>query len=164
VGSPTPKAALKESYVLRAGKQIPLNLFDLLVDNKAAPEVANFKFQPGDVLVVPENNALVGVLGQVSTPGYFPIPEKQGGASVLKILALAGGPSSDGNLKEAGLIRSVNGKASVTEINIEEILKKGTLEKNIDLKPGDVLYIPPKGKKGSGLQSILSIIPFIGLF
>lgn len=142
-------ASLSKAYVLRAGVRIPMNLQEVLVAGADRPETANFKFQAGDVVVVPENQARYAVIGQVARPSYFPFPE-QGGATVLKALAQAGGPLQGGqggaNLNSAVIVRTVNGQQNVIPINIANILKNGTGANNVLLQPEDVLYIPPRGR------------------
>jgi protein involved in polysaccharide export with SLBB domain len=156
-GNPRENARLGHAYVLRDGKQLPVNLHAALIEGKADPSVAGFQLQPGDVLVIPENQVRFGVMGQVTKPGFYPFPEN-GQISVLEALGEAGGqiPQGDqrGDLRSAGIIRTVNGQPTVIPVNIAEILTKGKAAKNIQLQPKDVLYIPPK-KEGVNWTSIL---------
>ena len=147
-GNPTTGARLSGTYVLRDGKQIPMNLHAAYNGNMNDPVIATFALQPGDVIVIPENQMRFGVMGQVTRPGFYPFPET-GKVTVLEALGTAGGqiPQGDqrGNLRETGLIRTVNGKPAVIKINIEEILTKGKVQQNIELQPNDVIYVPAKG-------------------
>jgi protein involved in polysaccharide export with SLBB domain len=156
-GNPRENARLSNAYVLRSGKQMPVNLHAALVDGKADPSVLGFQLQPGDVLVIPENQVRFGVMGQVTKPGFYPFPES-GKINVLEALGEAGGqiPQGDqrGDLRGAGIIRTVNGQPTVIPINIAEILTKGKAAKNIQLQPNDVLYVPPK-KSGFNWPSVL---------
>jgi protein involved in polysaccharide export with SLBB domain len=156
-GNPRENARLGHAYVLRNGKQLPVNLHAALIEGKADPSVAGFQLQPGDVLVIPENQVRFGVMGQVTKPGFYPFPEN-GEISVLEALGEAGGqiPQGEqrGDLRSAGIIRTVNGQPTVIPVNIAEILTKGKAAKNIQLLPNDVLYVPPK-KEGFNWASVL---------
>lgn len=159
VGNPAPGAALSKAYVLRDDKRIPLDLHRFLVAGQSDATTEGFKFRGGDVLVVPENSVRYAVMGQVARAGYYSFPERESEATVLKALAQAGGPLQGGeggaNLAGAGIIRTVNGRATVIPINIAELLQKGALANNIALQPEDVLYIPPK-RRGFRWTDVLS--------
>ena len=145
-GNPTEHAALTRVYVLREGKQIPVNLYPMLVEGKADDKVTKFKMQSGDVVFVPTLEARYGVQGEVSKPAYYPFPEK-GEVTVLDALNQAGGQTSTADMSKAGVIRLVDGKYQVMPVNIETMLKKGNLAKNMALQPGDTLYIPPRSTR-----------------
>jgi protein involved in polysaccharide export with SLBB domain len=81
-------------------------------------------------------------------------------ATVLKALATAGGASSEANLKEASILRMVDGNAVRSPVDLREILGKGDLESNVVLKPEDILYVPPKGK--SSWDRLLSPLLILG--
>jgi protein involved in polysaccharide export with SLBB domain len=164
-GGVIPGAALKKAYVLRHGTQIPLDLHATLIEGKADPNVANFKFQAGDVLVLPENQARYAVLGQVKSAGYYPVPENKKEVPVLSALSVAGGPAPDANLRDAGIIRTINGQPTRIPLNLEQMFTKGdkTIEA-VQLLPEDVLFIPSKKPdSGSSWTKIMSLIPIIGL-
>jgi len=144
-GNATEKAALTKAYIIRAGAQLPLNLRPMLIEGKSDPAVTGFKLQNADVLFLPENEIHYSVMGQVGKPGYYPIPEK-GEITVLQALNLAGGQTT-GDISKAGIVRMVDGKATVTTVNIDDMLKKGATKGNIAMKADDILYIPSKGVK-----------------
>lgn len=159
-GNPRQNARLSSAYVLREGRQMPVNLHAALIDGKADSSVLGFQLQPGDVLVIPENQVRFGVMGQVMKPGFYPFPES-GEIGVLEALGEAGGqiPQGDqrGDLRGAGIIRKVNNQPTVIPVNISEILTKGKVAQNVLLQPGDVLYIPPR-KQGFNWSGILGAL------
>ena len=160
-GNPTDKAALTRVYVLRNGTEIPLNLYPFLIEGKADDMVTKFKIQSGDVVFVPTQEARYSVQGQVSKPAYYTYPEK-GKVTVLDALNEAGG-SSGGDLSKAGVIRSVDGKYTVIPVNIDLMLKKGDLSKNIALQPGDILFVPTRSSKGNALQNLIAPLSLLGI-
>lgn len=163
-GGAAPGAALTRAYVLRQGTQIPLDLHATLVEGKADPTVATFKFQAGDVLVLPENQARYAVLGQVKSAGYFPVPEDREGVPLLTALSAAGGPQTDANLRDAGIIRTVNGQPTRIPLNLEQVLKGDSKTQVAQLQAEDVLFIPSKKPGGSTWSKILSALPFVRVF
>ncbi|MDO8412737.1 MAG: polysaccharide export protein EpsE [Gallionellaceae bacterium] len=100
----------------------------------------------GDYLRKPQINItilrfeshLVSVLGQVLKQGRYPIEGKR---SLTDMLAMAGGISPDGG-DTAILIRSsANGKSSREVIDVLDMIQSGDLNKNTDLKAGDLIYV-----------------------
>jgi protein involved in polysaccharide export with SLBB domain len=162
-GGVLPGAALKKAYILRHGAQIPMDLNATLIDGKADPNVANFKFQAGDVLVLPENQVRYAVLGEVRSAGYYPVPENKKEISVLSALSVAGGPASSANLRDAGIIRTVNGQPTRIPLDLEQMLTKGNKPiQTAQLLPEDILFIPSKKPGGSSWTKFLPLIPFLG--
>jgi polysaccharide export outer membrane protein len=165
-GNATEHAALTKAYVLRQGARIPLNLRPLLVEGRADADVSGFKVHSGDMLFVPENDERYAVMGQVSKPGYYPLPEK-GEVTLLEAVNLAGGQIAAGDLAKAGIIHVVDGKATVQPVNIDTILKKGRLAANVVLHSGDILYVPEKSVKRAfnwqDLLAPLSLLNILGI-
>lgn len=159
-GGPTDKAALSGSYVTRDAKQMHLNLVDTF-QGRYDRQISAFRFKPGDLIFIPENLIHISVMGQVAKPGTIPFPEA-GMITVIDAINLAGG-SSGGNTAKAGIIRVVNSKPTVIPVNIDEILKKGDLKKNIALQPNDVLYIPPAKARSFSWPDILAPITALSI-
>jgi polysaccharide export outer membrane protein len=143
-GNPKDTAALSRSYVLRGTTQIPVDLRSLVVGGKLDDNARDMKLQAGDVLVIPEIDQRVAVMGQVNKPGYYDLPETRQ-LTAVDALSMAGGQSQTGDLHKAGIIRMVSNKAVVIPVDIEQMLQKGKLEANIPLQPNDVLFIPARG-------------------
>ena len=164
-GNPTEHAALSRVYVLRNGKQIGVDLYPLLSDGKSDDSVTKFKMQANDVLVVPTIEKHYSVQGTVSKTGTYAFPEK-GSVTVLEALNQAGG-ATGGDLSNTGVIRMVDGQYTVTHINVDKMLKKGDLSKNVVLQPGDMVYVPPKstgqGFSWNNLLAPLSVLGVLGL-
>ncbi|MGC9366947.1 MAG: polysaccharide biosynthesis/export family protein [bacterium] len=97
----------------------------------------------------------VSVLGQVRNPGVYTV---QGGTSVSRLLALAGGQGDRADLKKARLYREgVEYNLDITE----SMLYSGTSQ-DIILKSGDVVYIPrvwwPSWSEWGAILSTLTFI------
>jgi len=157
-GVATDAAALSQAYVLRGRQRIGFDLRSTMQGNIDAA-VLNFRFEPGDVLVVPENPARLAIIGAVLHPGPYPFPENPADASVLKLLTTAGGPVNGGgeggaDLGKASIIRARNGQQTVIPINIADLLKTGKTPQSVQLQPNDILYIPSKKSKSSVLEAL----------
>ena len=158
-GNQTTEASLSKAYVIRKGINIPLDLNVFLSGTTNQPSLTGFRLQPGDTLVVPENKVFYAVVGQVTTPGKFPYPDRPADATVLRALINAGGQLSgrgegNANLKNAGILREVNGQVTAIPVDLQAMFenKKNNKQRegigqNFVLQPYDVLYVPAKGKK-----------------
>lgn len=154
-GNQTSDAALNKAYVIRKNVPIPLDLNVFLSGDTSQPSLTGFRLKPGDTLVVPENKVFYAVLGQVKTPNKFAYPDNPADANVLRALVNAGGPISGtggADLKDAVLVRDINGQRNVVPINLNELFKPKKNKKpeeqtqNLLLLPGDVLFVPAKGR------------------
>ena len=81
----------------------------------------------------------VQVIGQVVHPESIPYHE---GMTVLDVVLAAGGltPYAAGN--DAKLERKVDGKVETLHVRLSNLLNKGDLSQNLQVKPGDVLVVP----------------------
>ncbi len=81
----------------------------------------------------------VQVIGQVARPQSMAYRE---GMKVLDAVLAAGGlaPFASGN--RAKLIRKTNGKQQETKVKLADLLDKGDLRQNLELRPGDVIVVP----------------------
>jgi len=161
-GGATAKAALSHAQILHDGFVQTVNLRPLL-DSLDSP-VSRLALRPGDVLLIPANNARIAVLGEVRQPAAYDIPD--GGAlSVTDALILAGSVTSEADKKNAVLLRRQPGsKPLQIAVNLDDALRgKGTAD--AALQPGDILYVPSH-KTGGGVNgsSLLQLLPFVGLF
>jgi protein involved in polysaccharide export with SLBB domain len=93
-------ADLANAKVLRGDQVIPVDLHALYVENDRSQNVA---LQPGDTVVIPENEqGYVFVLGLVNRPG--PVNHFKG-LRLSQALAEAGGQVLDGNIREIRIVR-----------------------------------------------------------
>lgn len=141
-GNPSPDAALSKAYVLRNGTNIPL---DLTPAGLLQPAMAQFKFEPGDVLTIPQNQMQVGVNGQVAKPNFYPLSETANDTTLLKVLAQAGGALSDADLERVTITRTnkASGESQVIPVNAADMVQ-GNAPDTFQLQPNDLVYIPKR--------------------
>jgi protein involved in polysaccharide export with SLBB domain len=164
-GGPADGASLRKAYIMRGAEQIPLNLYGFYVDGKIDPQTNAFRFQPGDVLMVPENQTRFAVYGAVGNPGYYPMPENPNDATVLKALSIAGGASAQSaDLAKAGIIRRDGTQTKIIPIDITAMLRDGKLQGNVTLQPEDILYVPDRKNSKGWFQKIMEPLGILRVF
>ncbi|MFH1074504.1 MAG: polysaccharide biosynthesis/export family protein [Candidatus Firestonebacteria bacterium] len=87
----------------------------------------------------------VYMMGQAKNSGSF---DYRDGITVLELISLAGGFSLEAELTQVKVFRGSGEKRTVLDINMEEVINKGELRKDIQLKPDDIVYVPQKGVAG----------------
>jgi polysaccharide export outer membrane protein len=100
------------------------------------------------IIVKSPTSPFVSVFGEVLRPGAIPY---QKGLRLTDYIALAGGPTPDANLKKVKLIKFTFEKPVSLTLNVDKIIKKGIVEENIELKSGDLIYVPKKFKINWGI-------------
>lgn len=169
-GNGTDEAALSKAYVSRQGVTIPLDLTVFLSGTNDRPSLTGFRLKPGDTLVVPKNEVFYAVLGRVNNPGKFGYPDNPSQATVLNALFQAEGPISTrgeggADLKDSRIVRVVGGQITPIPVDLQALLsdKKNANAQNMVLQPGDVLYIPAKGR-GFQLPDLLGAAGVFNIF
>jgi len=91
------------------------------------------------VVLVSNRSRQVAVLGQVAKPGNYPL--EQGSTHVTDLLALAGGISTSGDGKVV-VVTNRGGSSKRVEIDVPAMYKTGDLSSNLELLPGDTIFVP----------------------
>jgi len=81
----------------------------------------------------------VKVIGQVTQPGSLPYRE---GMRVLDAILSSGGLANFAAGNRAKIVRRVNGKDTTIKVKVANLVNKGDMSQNFELKAGDVLVIP----------------------
>jgi protein involved in polysaccharide export with SLBB domain len=79
------------------------------------------------------------VMGQARRPGTYTVSSL---STLVNVLFASGGPTSQGSMRHIQLKR---GGATVSEIDIYDLLLRGDKSKDVRLLPGDMVYIPTAG-------------------
>ena len=88
------------------------------------------------------------ITGQARQPGEYTVSAL---STLVDALFASGGPSSSGSMRHLQLKR--DGKV-LTDFDLYELLVKGDKTGDMQLQPGDVLYIPPAGQQVALLGSV----------
>jgi protein involved in polysaccharide export with SLBB domain len=110
--------------------------------------------KPGDVIIVPER-AKAYVFGAVARPGAVRV---KGDDNALTAISEAGGPIPDARLDRAVMVRLVDGKPIVMQLNLEKAIKNGDLSQAPALQAGDVLYIPSRQRENWDFTRVVGVI------
>ena len=87
----------------------------------------------------PSSEYQVYVLGEVGMPGVFPI---HGEMTLLEAVTMAGSPTKNAYLERVHVVRGGLKDPTIMSINLNNIIKHGQVNKDIVLKPGDIVYVP----------------------
>jgi len=88
------------------------------------------------------------VLGSARQPGAYTVSSL---STLVDALFASGGPSGTGTMRHIQLRR---GDRMITEFDIYELLRKGDKSNDLQLLPGDVIYIPSIGPQVAMVGSI----------
>ena len=142
-GGATADADLARACILRGDMRIPT---DLTIPARGQEAVGvNPVLAPGDILAIPVREVTLGrvlVVGEVAQPHALPYAE---GMTFLDAYLGAGGGTAAADLKNARIARQ-QGEGETVEIpvDVDEVLKRGALQKNLVLAPGDIVIVPFK--------------------
>ncbi|MEA4884215.1 MAG: SLBB domain-containing protein, partial [Clostridia bacterium] len=116
---------------------IVVNIEDLVREVNAE---GNIVLSEGDVVFVPETREQAAIIGEVARPGVYPVMR---GATVMDIMAAAGGPTGKADLSRVKVYRGGDA-ADGTSLAIadERLLYEGDLKANPRLEPGAVIVVP----------------------
>ncbi len=158
-GGALPDAALAHAQILHNGIVSTVNLVP--ASHNLASPAATVALMPGDVLQIPAIASKVAILGEVKSPGEYPVPE--GGALTLaSAVTLAGGPLQDANLKTASLVRrNAAGTPVQITMNLGNVLRGQAHD--IPLEAGDLVFVPPTHPtQPFNAMSIIGLLPYVG--
>ena len=124
---------------------IPLDLGRLF---SAADMKLNLKLQKGDIFFVPSTRNQVRqqvyLLGEVPHPGAVAITPGPD-ATVARMILAQGGATEYAYPKKVKVYRyAPDGSRKMLEVNVEEILARGTFEDDVPMQDGDVVIVPEK--------------------
>jgi len=95
-----------------------------------------------DVSIAAYLSKVFYVVGEVGRPGKFYM--RGNTVTVREALVQAGLPSGTAAMKKSRLISpDESGENNYKKINVYKLLYEGDLTRNLQMQPGDVLYIPP---------------------
>jgi len=137
-GGPTENADTSHLKLIKKdGRIFTYDLNELIKDPQKSQEIV---VTGGDAVYVPplELNK-VFVLGEVKSPKSVIV---KGKLTVVDAIAEAGGYTADAVTSSVMIIRGELGSQKGIRINLSQILKEGDIGQNIELMPGDIVYVP----------------------
>ncbi len=120
---------------LRSGEE-QTSVVDLSGGDQRARELF---LKDGDILLVPAGNTFY-VLGEVKKPGAYQLDQA---TTAIQGVAMAGGFTDKAAPNRTKIIRThVNGRQETIVVDLNEVVKRGRMEKDLPLMANDVLVIP----------------------
>jgi polysaccharide biosynthesis/export protein len=136
-GTLTENANLEKAYLLRNNHRLPVD-FSKLVEQGDTTQ--NVNLLPDDVIYIPNNFARrITVIGEVANPQIITF---KNGITALDVVLMAGGPTEDANLNGTTIITKRADQEKTLKVKLNDVIKKGKLEENIKLEPGDMVIVP----------------------
>ena len=116
-----------------------------LTPNQAARRIAD-RLASGKFVVNPEvqfsiaavNSRQVSVLGNVAKPGRYPIDSVN--RRVTDFIAAAGGMAA-GGADTVTVVQVRDGQETKTDVDLAQMFRNGQLAANMELAPGDTIYV-----------------------
>jgi polysaccharide export outer membrane protein len=123
------------AYLLRDGKKVTVNFEQLISKGDYSQDV---KLEPNDTIYLPGGfSSRVRVTGAVRTPGAIPYSE---GMTALDAVLSAGGFTEFASQNNVQIARKEGGSIKKYRVRLKDVMD-GELNKNLPLKPGDVLIV-----------------------
>jgi polysaccharide export outer membrane protein len=92
-------------------------------------------------VAAPGSAATIRVIGAAATPKSVPY---RSGLTVLDVLIEVGGLSTYAAGNDAQIIRTQNGTSRGIPVHLADLMKRGDLQANVQLMPGDIIRIPER--------------------
>lgn len=138
----TEKADLRRSYLMRDGKKLSINFYDLVERDDFSQ---NVQLKNNDLVYVHDNfDKRVNIMGEVEKPKVVDFRE---GLTVLDAVLMAEGLTEIARPSAAMVYRKIRNKQGQVEtkqieVELDKVIFDGDLSKNIPLYPGDIIHIP----------------------
>jgi protein involved in polysaccharide export with SLBB domain len=161
-GKPIPLADIEHIQLRRPGQ--PIRIINLIEQRKLELE-GTVLLEPGDEVFIPIQKDTVVLIGAVPKPG----PKALKPGNTVRDFFLSGGEETASalnptmaDLSGAQLIRRGQG---AQKVNLKNVLAKANNPQNVELQPGDVIFLPPKkGPKRGPLDYLGQLGPLGILF
>jgi len=122
---------------MRNNKKIRTNFVNLFEKGYIAEDMV---LEAGDILFIPDNfSRKISIVGAVNQPKTVPYRDD---LTILDVILSAGGFTEFAKENDVKIIRQgEEGKKSEIRVKAKDLLRKGNMEENILLEPGDVIIV-----------------------
>ena len=94
-----------------------------------------------NVVIKNYNNKKIAIYGQVHKPSAMSLPAENK-MTLMEAITSAGGFTSIANTSKVRIVRMIEGKQQMLEIDVNQITKNGHKDLDIELMAGDLIYVP----------------------
>lgn len=119
-----------------------VGLTKLQLEQKIKEIISNYVISPEiNVTVIDYKSKVFYMLGEIGAPGKYYMRSET--IPVREAVFQAGLPTASAAMRKCQIITpDKKGRAKIKKVNLYAILYAGNLKRNIDMHPGEVLYIP----------------------
>lgn len=112
------------------------------LEEKIKEIIANYVISPEvNVTITEYNSKVFYVLGEVGAPGKYNMRSES--IPVREAIFQAGLPTTSAAMRKCRIITPTKiGNPKVRKVNLYSVLYGGNLKRNLEMRPGDVLYVP----------------------
>jgi polysaccharide export outer membrane protein len=127
---------LKNAYVLRNGKKIKENFYELFIGGNIPEDVV---IEPNDVIFIPGyGDKNVYVMGAVNTPRSILYRD---GLTVMAAILEAGGFTKYASQNDTVIYRKDGTREVTISVKLKKLINEGDLTQNPRLQPGDYIVV-----------------------
>lgn len=135
-GGVTKVADYRKAYILRGGKKIKENFYNLFIKGDMNEDIV---VESNDAIFIPQAiDKNVYVLGAVNSSKAL---EYREGMTVMEAILEAGGFSKFAKQNDTVILRRDGEKEITLEVRAKDLVKDGDLKQNVKLKPGDYVIV-----------------------
>ncbi|MGQ9706332.1 MAG: polysaccharide biosynthesis/export family protein [bacterium] len=110
------------------------------ITDKLNKELLRYYRNPQTIIKIVEYGYCeIYVLGEVRTPGVYHYKRQ---ATALEAILMAGGFTKDAKRSSTMVIRNIDMNPEAIKVNMDSVLKENLLALNVELQPGDIIYVP----------------------
>ncbi len=129
-------ADLKNAYVLRKGKKIKRNFYNLFMLGDTSEDIS---IEPNDAIFIPSlADRNVYVMGAVNMPRSI---EYRDGLTVMGAILEAGGFTKFADQNDTVIYRKNGDKNTTIPVKAKKLINSGDLSQNTQLQPGDYIVV-----------------------
>ena len=129
-------ADLDNSFILRNDKKLNNNFSRLVRKGDIAQDI---QLLPNDIVFIPDNfEKRITVVGEVKNPGTIPYRE---GLTAVDAILNAGGFTEFAKENDVIIVRKEANSVKHIEARVKDVIKNGETDKDVLLKPGDLIII-----------------------
>ena len=129
-------ADLRNAYVLRNGKRIKKDFYDLFVNGNMSQDI---EIEPNDAIFIPAfQDRNVYVMGAVTTPKAISYRD---GLTVVEAILEAGGFTKFAKQNNTVIYRKDGDRDLVIPAKVKDLINDGDLRQNTRLQPGDYVVV-----------------------
>lgn len=122
---------------------LSISLIDLL---ETGDPKYNIPLQGGDAVAVPRAG-IIYVMGAVERPGGFVLANDREAMSVMKVMALAGGPKSTAKSSQSVIMHRATPGSPPQEVHLDLKRLMEHKAEDVRLNPGDIVFVPDSSGK-----------------